>query len=122
MMNIVDQGRPHVVKDSKGKRPQFFPNDGIDQLLSMVMVLANEVAVLHDRIDAGERVAKAHGLDLAAGIDALNLDAEALEARESWRQDFLDRLYYLARKEASEAAQADSDEKYKATIADIAVN
>jgi hypothetical protein len=121
MMNPIDD-RPHVIKDAKGKRPQFFPNDGIDQLMSMVMVLANEINVLHDRIDASERVAKAHGIDLAAGIDALTLDPAALEAREAWRQDFLERLFYLARKEASEAAAADSEDKYRDTIADIAVN
>lgn len=116
------EDRPHVIKDAKGKRPQFFPTDGIDQLFSMVMVLANEINVLHDRIDASERVAKAHGIDLAAGIDALKLEPDALEAREAWRQDFLDRLFYLARKEASEAAEADSEDKFRATIADIALN
>lgn len=121
-MMTPQQDRPHVIKDAKGKRPQFFPTEGVDQLLSMVMVLANEVAVLHDRIDAGERVAKQHGIDLAAGIEALTLDPAALEAREAWRQDFLDRLFYLARKEASEAAAAETEEGFRATIADIAVN
>ena len=120
-MNPSDD-RPHVIKDAKGKRPQFFPTDGIDQLFSMVMVLANEINVLHDRIDASERVAKAHGIAPAAGIAALTLEPAALEAREAWRQDFLDRLFYLARKEAAEAAEADSEDKFRATIADIAVN
>lgn len=114
--------RPHVIKDAKGKRPQFYEQAGIDQLMSMVMVLAGEVCMLRDRMDAQERVAKAHGIDLAKGIEALELDEQALQAREAYRQDFLDRLFYLARKEASEAAAQESDEAYRATIADIAVN
>lgn len=116
------QDRPHVIKDAKGKRPDFFPQPGIDQAISMIMVLAGEVCMLRDRMDAQERVAKANGLDLAAGIEALELDEAALETREAYRQDFLERLFYLARKEASEAAAQETDEAYKAAIADIAVN
>lgn len=114
--------RPHVIKDAKGKRPQFYEQPGVDQLMSMVMVLAGEVCMLRDRMDAQERVARAQGIDLAAGIEALELDEAALQAREAYRQDFLDRLFYLARKEANEAAAQENDESYRATIADIAVN
>jgi len=85
------------------------------------MVLANELAVLHDRIDSTERVHKALGLDMAAEIEKLRLDEEALAARESWRQDFLERLHYLLRKEACEAAAAETAESYRKTIEDIAV-
>lgn len=110
---------PRVNKNAKGKRPQFYEVPGLDQAMAMIMVLANELAVLHDRLDSNERVAKATGLDMAAEIEMLTLDQHALEAREAWRQDFLDRLFYLLRKEASEAAAADSDDRYRATIAEI---
>jgi hypothetical protein len=112
--------RPHVVRDAKGKRPQFYEAPGLDQAMSMILVLANELSVLHDRLDSVERVSKAKGLDLAAEIEGLVLDQEALEAREAWRQDFLGRLYYLARKDAREAAAAESAESYNAVIKDIA--
>jgi hypothetical protein len=120
-MSMDTQDRPHVVKDVKGKRPAFYEAPGMDQAMSMIMVLANEIAVIRDRLDSAERVAKASGIDLAAGIEALELDQPALEAREAWRQDFLERLFYLMRKDASEAAQADTDDSYRTTIADIAV-
>lgn len=112
--------RPHVVKDAKGKRPQFYEAPGMDQAMSMIMVLANELAVIHDRLDSVERVAKTSGIDLAAGIETLVLDQDALEAREAWRQDFLERIFYLMRKDANEATQAETEERYKATIAEIA--
>lgn len=112
--------RPHVVKDAKGKRPQFYDAPGMDQAMSMILVLANEISVLHDRLDSVERYAKTTGLDLAAGVETLVLDQEALEAREAWRQDFLDRIFYLMRKEAREAAEADTKERFNRTIEEIA--
>jgi tRNA A37 N6-isopentenylltransferase MiaA len=112
--------RPRVTRDAKGKRPQFYDAPGLDQAMSMILVLANELSVLHDRLDSVERVAKARGVDLAAEVEALELDQPALEAREAWRQGFLERLYYLSRKDAREAAAAESAESYAAAIDDIA--
>ena len=121
-MNASTQAeRPHVVKDAKGKRPEFYETPGLDQAISMIMVLANEVAVLHDRLDSAERVIVANGIDLAAGIETLQLDQAALETREAWRQDFLDRLFYLMRKDATEAARAETSASYRQAIEDIAV-
>ena len=111
-----------VIRDAKGKRPQFYEAAGMDQAMSMIMVLANEISVIRDRLDSAERVAKAHGIDLAAGIEALDLDQQALEERELRRQDFLQRMFYLMRKEANEAAQGESSEGYTAVIESIAVS
>lgn len=112
--------RPRVIRDAKGKRPAFYDTPGLDHAVSMILVLAGEVAVLHDRLDSIERVAKGRGVDLAAEVDALVLDHAALEAREAWRQDFLARLHYLLRKEAAEAAAGETDEAYRATIEEVA--
>ena len=112
--------RPHVVRNAKGKRSIFYDAPGMDHAVSMIMVLANEISVLHDRLDGVERVAKTSGFDLAGAIEALELDQEALESREAWRQGFLERIYYLARKDAAEVAAAESADTYAATIDDIA--
>lgn len=123
-MNPAQTGQDDlkVIRDAKGKRPQFYDAPGMDQAMSMIMVLANEISVIRDRLDSAERVAKDHGIDLAMGIEQLQLDQAALEEREGRRQDFLQRLFYLMRKEASEAAKGESPEGYKATIEDIAVS
>lgn len=115
-----DTVQPRVIRDAKGKRPVFYSTPGLDTAMSMILVLANELCVVRDRLDAVERVANANGLDLAAGVELLTLDQPALEEREARRQDFLDRLFYLARKEAAEAAGGESPEGYDATIAEIA--
>ncbi len=111
---------PHVIRDARGKRPMFYDTPGMDHAMSMIMVLANELSVVRDRLDAAERVAKQNGMDLAAGIEALKLDEEALTEREARRQDFMGRLFYMMRKEASEAAEAQTSEGFKATIEEIA--
>lgn len=115
-------GRPHVNRHAKGKRPEFYDTPGVDQLYSMVMVLASELTVMRDRIDAQERVAKQQGVDLAAAIDALELDDAALHDREAWRQDFLNRLFYMAQKDAAEVAARETADGYTETIRDIAIN
>ena len=33
--------RPHVIKDAKGKRPQFYGTPGMDTAMSMIIVLAS---------------------------------------------------------------------------------
>lgn len=112
--------RPTVFRHARGKRPEFYDTDGLDQAMSMIMVLASELSVLRDRLDSAERVAKGHGIDLAAGIETLELDQAALEERETCRQEFMRRLFYVQLKDAEEAAQAQTGEGYNRTIAEIA--
>ena len=109
-----------MIRESRGKRPQFYDGAQSDQLMSMIMVLASEISVLADHIDGIERVAAQQGLDLKAGLDALELDEAALAAREERRQALLGRLFYLLRKEAQEVAEADDQVRFDDTIRDIA--
>lgn len=110
----------HMIREAKGKRPQFYESPALDQMMSMIMVLASEVSVLADHVDSIERVAAANGLDLAAGVAALQLDSSALEAREARRQALLRRLFYLMRKEAGEATAKETGESYSAVLDEIA--
>lgn len=116
--NTID--RPHVIRHARGKRPDFYDTPGLDAAMSMIMVLANELCVVRDRLDSAERAAAAKGIDLAAGIETLQLDQDALEEREQRRQDFLQRLFYHQLKDADEAAQAHTAAAYDAAIHDIA--
>ena len=109
-----------IQRDAQGKRPHFYDSAPIDQMMSMIMVLASEVSVLTDHIDSIERVSAENGLDLAAGIARLKLDERAREAREARRQAFLGRLFYVMRKEATEAAAKETSEGYVAVIDEIA--
>ncbi len=104
----------------RGKRPQFFDIAGLDEAMSMIMVLAEELAVVRDRLDTVERVAAAKGLILADEIEKFAFDQPALVEREIWRQQFFERMFYLLRQQASEAQSGDSAERYNEALASIA--
>lgn len=107
-------------RHARGKRPQFYATPGMDDAMSMVLVLAQELSVLRDRVDAIERVSAAHGIDMAREIDGLVLDQPALDARELRRQQLFERLYYLVRKQAHELQQAESKQQYDQVISETA--
>jgi hypothetical protein len=109
-----------VIRNAKGKRPQFYDAPGLDHAMSMILVLANELMVVRDRLDTVERVAAAKGVMLEEDIEAYQPDQAVLEAREARRQAFLARLYYLARKEAAELGAEDTSERYQRTLDEIA--
>ena len=107
-------------RNALGKRPNFYEAPALDHMMSMIVVLAEEVSVLADHIDSIERVAGQHGIDLARGVATLELDEPALQAREGRRQAMLDRLFYLMRKEAAEAQRGESADSFLSTIEEIA--
>ncbi len=112
----------NMVRFAKGKRPEIYDQPGMNHVMSMVLTLASEINVLHDRLDAHERVAKAKGIDLAQEIEAYEMKQEDLEERQAWREGFLDRLYYVALKEVEEMDEKETKKGYHKTIADIAVS
>lgn len=105
-------------RHARGKRPQFYEPQGLDQAMSMILVLASEFSALRDRLDTVERVARDGGL--AEAIEAYVPAQDVLELREKRRQAFLERLYYLALKDAAEAAEADTPERFVETVNEIA--
>jgi len=108
-------------RDARGKRPTFYQDPALDQMMSMIMVLAGEVSVLADQLDSTHRVLAKHGIDAAREIAALEFDDEALQQREGRRQAMLERMFYLVRKEAAEAGANETTEGYIKTIDEIAV-
>lgn len=77
---------------SKGKRPWFLKDNDTERLMTVVMTLAQEVAVLRERLDTVERL-----LERGEGVSRSSIEAyvptkdEAAE-RGAWMQEFLARL------------------------------
>lgn len=113
---------PKLKRHAKGKRPGFYQTEGMDEAMSMIMVLASEFCVLRDRIDTIEHIAKAKDIDLAAEIEKFQPGPDVLEAREKLRQGFLDRLYYVSQKKALEQSNNDTEQRYHDVLKDIAEN
>jgi len=64
------------VKKAKGKRPVYLDNAKVDRLLTMIMTLASEVSVLHDRLDTLERLAQEKGILSLEDIEAYQPDEQ----------------------------------------------
>jgi hypothetical protein len=112
-------GEAPVKRSIRGRRPKFHDDAAIDQLHGMVMAMATEMAVLYERIDTMERVAARKGVVLRDELETFRPDADARAQRESWRQQFLDRLFYLYREELDDRLGRENDAQYAQFLKDI---
>ena len=76
-------------RKAKGERPYFFADPNVDKVISMVMGLAGEVAVMHDRLDTLERLLERTGAFQRSDIETFQVDTEAVAERSAWREAFL---------------------------------
>ncbi len=107
---------PHA----KGGRPIFLDNAATDDLLAMVMALAQEVAVLRERCDTTERLLKAKGTLGATDIEDFRADRAVDEERESWRRDYLSRILFVVKARADEkAAGRGSSDAYAKVVEEV---
>jgi hypothetical protein len=85
------------------KHPHFFDDANIDRLMTMVMNLAAEVSVLRERLDTHEQVAASKKLFTPTDIESFDPSDEVREARDAWRNRFLDRLLSVVQEEMEKA-------------------
>ncbi|MDJ0926699.1 MAG: hypothetical protein QNJ73_03525 [Gammaproteobacteria bacterium] len=64
----------------RGKRPRFYPGNGTDETISMLLELTAELWCVKERLYALERAADEAGLDLTSRIEAWQPDE--VECRE----------------------------------------
>jgi hypothetical protein len=73
---------------TKGKRPYFFEDPSIDQVMTFFMELMTEVLVLRDRQDTVERILDEKGTlnreDLRAYIPTAEIEAERTAERDAF--------------------------------------
>ena len=76
----------------KGARPKYFDDPATDRLLSIVMAVAGEVAVVKERLDTVERLLDEKGTISRADIEAYAPDREAGHARGLMHREFAARI------------------------------
>lgn len=76
-------------RKARGERPYFFDDPNIDKVVAMLMGLAGEVAVLHDRQDTLERLLEARGVLARDDIESFVVTSEVAAERGAWRERFL---------------------------------
>jgi hypothetical protein len=108
-------------RKAKGERPYFFDDPNIDRVVSMVMGLAGEVAVLHDRLDTLERLVAQHGGPTRAALDTYRPDATVAASRAVWRESFLGEVLRIVEIEV-EAMTSGDVQPYDQAIAAVENN
>lgn len=105
---------------SRGKRPDFYQVEGVDEAMSMILTLASEFTIMRDRMETIELLLAKNGQLTSLDVDNFEADAELLSKRDERRQDFLERLYYLTLKRAHEQASSETEKGYFDKLNEIA--
>jgi hypothetical protein len=79
--------------NTRDKKPRFFPAQGTDELVSMVLELATELWAVRERQFALEQVLSANGIDAPAAIEAWQPDAETAAALDAERKRLVGNLF-----------------------------
>ncbi len=101
---------------AKGDRPWFFDDPNIDRVVAMVMGLAGEVAVMHDRLDTIERLLEKSARLKRADIEAYKPNARVASERAAWRETMLGEVLRIVESEI-EAMKEHKDLPYDQAIA-----
>ncbi len=105
-------------RKARGERPYFFEDPSVDRVIAMVMGLAGEVAVLHDRLDTLERLVEQQGGVKRAAIDAYKPSASVAAERAAWREGFLSEVLRIVESEVEALATGDTA-KYDTAIKSV---
>ncbi len=81
--------------ETRGKRPQFFDDPAIDQMMTFMLELTTEVAVLRERIDTMERLLDSNGSVTRADIEAFQPSPAVAAERDAWREAYLKRVFRM---------------------------
>jgi len=103
-------------RKAKGERPAFFSDPNVDKVIAIVMGLAGEVAVLHDRLDTAERLLEKKAGIKRSDIDRYRPSAKVLEERAAWRERFLSEVLRIVEIENEALTTGDLD-TYDAAVA-----
>lgn len=88
-----------AIAKAKGKRPDYLGPESNDNLLAMIMVLAEELAVARERADTLERLLESHGILKRSEIENYVPDEDAGLERQIKNSEFASRLMRSVRHE-----------------------
>jgi hypothetical protein len=104
---------------AKGAQPSFFDEPAIEAMHGMMIILLEQVCVLHDRLDTYERLGEQGTVATAAAIDAFEPDEGVEEFREQRRQRLIDRIMRPVRT-LQETAVNNAQSRYEKKANEIA--
>lgn len=76
----------------KGKRPFFLRDPDVERVMAVTMAVAQELAVMRERLDTIERLLERDGKVTKKSIETFTPSKEAAEKRGRWTQEYLARI------------------------------
>jgi hypothetical protein len=92
MTTLKDPADVRLPRLTKGKRPYFFEDKSVDQLMTFFLELMTEVMVLRDRQDTLERMLDEKGTVSREDLRRYIPDADVEAERNAERAAFIDRV------------------------------
>lgn len=77
---------------TKGKRPGFFDDPAMDQMMTFILELATEVAVMRQRFDTIECLLDQQGSVTREAIEAFEPSPEVEQRRSEWHAAYFARV------------------------------
>lgn len=105
-------------RKAKGERPWFFDDPAVDKLVAMIMGLAGELGVLHDRLDTIERLLETRGLLKRDDVERYLPSPKVAAERAAWRETMLSEVLRIIECELEGLARGDTA-PYDAAIAAV---
>tara|TARA_B100001094_G_C18065011_1_gene737001 strand:- start:663 stop:1037 length:375 start_codon:yes stop_codon:yes gene_type:complete len=94
----------------KGKRMRFFESQGVDELVSICMSLAQELWVYRERQATIEDLLDKKKLISNKEIESHTISDEKRSTLDNERQEFIDRIFFTLREEAESLQHSSDDE------------
>jgi hypothetical protein len=104
-------------RHSKGKRPYFFDDPAIDQMMTFIVELTAEVSVVYDRLDTMERLLDAKGTISRADIEAYRPPDNIEQERMARRDGYLKRVFRMHPPQATYGKRRDDFDEEEAAFA-----
>ncbi|MEM6626789.1 MAG: hypothetical protein AAF719_08805 [Pseudomonadota bacterium] len=89
---------------SKGKRPQFLKDPQTEQVLAITMAVAQELAVMRERMDTIERLLDEKGVVTRDEIEEFQPTKYEAAERGLWTQEYLSRILRVVQQDAEAMA------------------
>jgi hypothetical protein len=82
-----------------GKRPFFFDDPAVERVLAITMAVAQEVAVVRERLDTIERLLEKNGSLTRADIETYSPDPASATERAEWQRMYIARVLRIVQQE-----------------------
>ncbi|HEU4532254.1 MAG TPA: hypothetical protein VFR59_13760 [Steroidobacteraceae bacterium] len=106
---MADQDQP-LPRHARGTRPHFFDDPALDQMMSVLLEVVQEVSVLADRVDAMQRLLDRNGTLTRSDLENYRPDATAEGERQRRREEYLQRIFRTVRGQAAVFSTGQAEE------------